>query len=468
MSEQLKKREVFGYSIGDFGNNLTYQITSIYLLIFYTDVFGIAPAAAGTLFLVGRLWDAINDPIMGYFIDKTNTRWGRFRPYIGFLAIPLGISFVSLFTVPDASWAESTKLIYAYASYIIFGMLFTASNVPYISLSTVMSPNSEVRTKLLNVRSIFAMLPIFIAASIPAIVSAAGKGDDAFGYQVVSVGVAILAIISWLITFQTCTEHVDLTEISKKQNTSIGSIFKFFTANKPMLIFCSAIVSLFGLSAIMMASGIYMAKYYLMDESIFAPMMIVQIIATIGGIILARPLISRLDKKWILLIGFAIAAPRAFVWFTMDNTLILVVSALCNIGMGISMGVLWSFSPDVIEYGEWKTGLRIDGTCNAIVGFSLKLGLALGGIVPGFILDAYEYVPNQIQQSDLTREGFEILGIYAPTILMIIGIAIMAFYPLTKDVTDKVSKELIERRKIAKNKAMVELETGKSIEIVPA
>lgn len=461
MSEQLKKREIFGYSIGDFGNNLVYQITSIYLLIFYTDVLGIAPAAVGTLFLFARLWDAINDPVMGYFIDKTNTRWGRFRPYIGFMAIPLGISFVALFTVPDASWAESTKITYAYVTYIIFGMLFTASNVPYISLSTVMSPSSEVRTKLLNMRSLFAMLPVFVAAAIPAIVTAVGKGDDAAGYQAAAIGIAIAAIISWFITFKTCTEHVDLTEVSKKQNASVSDIFKFLISNKPLLIFCSAIISIFGLSAIMTASGIYMVKYYLLDESMFAPLIVAQITATILGIILARPLITKMDKKWILLLGFAISTPRSLIWFTLDPTSILAVSFLCNIGMGIALGVLWSFSPDVIEYGEWKTGLRIDGTCNAIVGFSLKVGLALGGIVPGYILSWTNYVPNSLEQSKEALFGFELLGIWSPIVLMTIGISIMLFYPLTKDVTDKVTAELTERRKKAKDEAMEELETGK-------
>ncbi|MCG7584345.1 MFS transporter [Photobacterium sp. OFAV2-7] len=467
MSEQvqpLKKREVFGYSIGDFGNNLVYQITSIYLLIFYTDVFGIAPAAAGTLFLVARLWDAINDPVMGYFIDKTNTRWGRFRPYVGFMAIPLGIAFVSLFTVPDTSWDETTKLIYAYVTYIAFGMIYTSSNVPYISLATVMSPSSEVRTKLLNVRSIFAMLPVFVAAAVPAIVAAAGEGNDAKGYQIAAIIIAVMAVASWITTFRTCTEHVDLTTVTKKQNASVGNILKYLVSNKPLLIFCAAIISLFGLSAIVTASGLYMVKYYLLDESLFAPLMICQIIATIMGIILARPLIPRMDKKWILILGFCIAAPRSYIWFTLDPTLILAVSFLCNIGMGIALGVLWSFAPDVIEYGEWKTGLRIDGTCNAIIGFALKVGLALGGIVPGYILDWYEYVPNSLEQSETALFGFELLGIHAPFALMVLGITIMLFYPLTKDKTDKVSADLKTRRQLAKDEAMKELEIGKPLE----
>ncbi|MCG7585833.1 MFS transporter [Photobacterium sp. OFAV2-7] len=461
-SYKLSFKEKISFCLGDVGNNFAYQMVVIYLLIFYTDVFGISPLAASTMFLLARVWDAINDPIMGFIADKTNTRWGRFRPYLGWMAIPLAMMTVAVFTVPFEGMSETSKLIYAYVTYIGFGMVYTAVNVPYNSMISVLSENSMVRTKLVSLRAIMSMGAILLMSGVPAYVDMLGGGDDKTGYQLTAVIFGSLAACCCLATFFFCKERVDITthKGTKPPKHSLGDILRSFFTNKPMLVLAGVVLLLFGLNAIQTSAGIYLFKYFLKAEEMFTLSMIIQLFSAIAGIIIARILVNKMDKKWVVFIGLVLALARGPAFLTMDVTTILAISALAGIGMGMASGIIFSFVPDCIEYGEYKNGFRIDGISNAIIGFFNKFGMALGGIIPGAILEFYDYVPNVLEQSDLAMTGFVHLGVTIPTLLVASGALLMAAYPLTRDKHTDIAAFLSSKRQKARDEAMVKLETG--------
>ena len=198
---RLSLKEKIGYSLGDTASNLFFQTFIIFLPIFYTDVFGLPAAAMGTMFLVTRIWDAVNDPIMGVIADRTNSRWGKFRPYIAGFAIPFAIGGVLTFTTPD--WGDSGKLIYAYVTYTLLLMLYTAVNVPYSALMGVITPNSQERTKVSTYRFVAAFVGQFIVGAVTlSFVEYFGKGNDQAGWQW-TIGIfGVLAVILLFITFE--------------------------------------------------------------------------------------------------------------------------------------------------------------------------------------------------------------------------------------------------------------------------
>ncbi|GKX29907.1 putative symporter YnaJ [Vallitalea longa] len=444
VKEHLKMSEKIGYAMGDLACNLVFQTISIFLLIYYTDIFGISPAAASTLFLVARLWDAINDPIMGGIVDRTNTKWGKFRPYLLWGAIPFGILAVLCFTTPDFSYTG--KLVYAYITYIGLGMAYTFINVPYGALTSSMTQDSSDRASLSSIRMFFAMTGgLIVAVGIPSLTKSLGDGNPAKGYQLTMIIFAVISVVLLMITFFTTKErHTSINE-NKVSKINLKTIVKIFKANHPLQIICLAFVILFGNNAITGSVGVYFFKYNLMREDLISLNLVLSMVVTLISLLFTPLLLKKMEKKNIFILGMAITLIRPIVSFTTSVPLILIGSVIGSIGAGFATGVVWGLVPDTIEYGEYKTGIRAEGTIYAIVGFFFKFGMALGGMIPGFVLQMTGYIENTVQTTTALI-GIQSLVSIVPLLLIIVLIIVLNFYKLDNKTYSKILIELKNRQ----------------------
>jgi len=458
ISEKLSLKEKIGYSLGDTASNLYFQTFIIFLLNFYTDVFGIPAAAVGTMFLLTRIFDAINDPIMGAISDRINTRWGKFRPFVFFFAIPLAVMGVLTFTTPD--YDISGKLIYAYITYNLLMVMYTVVNVPYSALMGVITPNSLERTELSSFRFVAAFAGgLIVQGSTIYLVKYFGDGNDAVGWQWTMGCLGGLAIIFLFITFITTKERV---HPPKDQKIETKRDFKELFTNKAWLLIAGATV--FQLIFIVMrnSSIIYYFKYFVQTqqvnlfgsitefsyESLTSSYLLSGTVFTILGAILTKWMSKKFDKK-LTYVGCLLISSVAncFVYFLQPQNVILIF--LLNIVVSFVWGPVsvlqWAMYTDAADYSEWKNRRRATGLLMAASLFALKLGLTLGGALVGYVLAYYGFVANQTQTGE-TITGIIMLMSFYPAIFGIIGVALMMFYPLTNKMMVKIEQDLIIRR----------------------
>ncbi len=460
-TQKLSLKEKIGYSLGDTASNLFFQTFILFLPIYYTDVFGLSPAAMGTMFLFTRIFDAINDPIMGAIADRTNTRWGKFRPYILFFAIPFGIAGILTFTTPD--FGAAGKLIYAYVTYNLLLLMYTIVNVPYSALMGVITPNSMERTEVSSFRFVAAFVGAFIVqATTMSLVKYFGQGNDAVGWQWAMGCVAGLAVILLFVTFFTTKERV---YPPKEQTGELKKDLKDLFTNKPWLLIAGA--TIFQLTYIVMrgSSIAYYFKYYvgnqqlnlfgkvidLSYEAFTSTFLLSGSIVTIIGVILTKWFSKILDKKNTYA-GFLIgsAAVNALFYFArpQDVVLIYVLNLLVSFLFGPVSVLQWAMYTDTADYSEWKNRRRATGLLMSASLFALLLGLALGGTLVGWILAYSGFVANQTQTVEAMSGIVLLLSIF-PAILGIAGGLLMVRYPLTNKMMVTIEEELTARRREA-------------------
>jgi len=456
---KLSLKEKIGYSLGDTASNLFFQTFVLFLPIFYTDVFGLPAAAMGTMFLFTRIFDAVNDPIMGTIADRTRTRWGKFRPYILFFALPFAIMGIITFTTPDLS--PSGKLIYAYVTYTLLMVLYTAVNVPYAALMGVITSNSMERTELSSFRFVAAFIGSFIVqASTISLVEFFGKGNDAVGWQWAMASLAALAAVLFIITFLTTKERVH-PPVDQKSN--FKQDLKDLFANKPWLFIAGATV--FQLTYIVMRSSsiAYYFRYYVGEQQLnifgtsidlsFAiftsSFMMAGTVATIIGSVLTKWFANKLDKKntysWFLIISSILCALFYFLK-PEDVILLYFLNILVSFFFGPVSVLQWAIYTDAADYSEWKKGRRATGLVMSASLFALKLGLTLGGAIVGWVLAFYGFEANQTQNPE-TINGIILLMSFYPAVFGLIGGGLMLFYPLTNKMMIKIEEDLKARRK---------------------
>ncbi|WP_105614444.1 MFS transporter [Vallitalea okinawensis] len=444
-SAKLKMREKLGYASGDLACNLVYQAISMFLLIFYVDVYGLSPIQTSILFVVARIWDAINDPIMGLIVDKTHTRWGKFRPYLLFGAIPFGIIGVLCFTTPDFN--EVGKVIYAYVTYIGLGMIYTVVNVPFGALSSSMTQDSNERTSIAAMRTFFATTAgAIIAIGLPKMIAALGNGNEALGYQLSMIILSIFGIILLYVSFFSAKERYSNTDPNAPKIT-IKTTAQMIKSNRPLLIICLLFVVLFGNMTIAGSVGTLYFKYNLQRYDLFGLNAALGMILNMLIIPFVPMLAKRFEKKKLLMIALVINIIRPLSMIGDNIPVIFIGTVVGSIGAGILAGLIWGLVPDTIEYGEWKTGVRAEGAVYAATGFFFKLGMALGGLLPGFVMDWTGYVANATQ-TPLALFGIKLLIMGVPLILSIAMLLIMRFYELDTKTYSEIVEELNQRKKL--------------------
>ncbi len=455
---KLSLKEKVGYSLGDTASNLFFQTFVLFLLYFYTDVFGLPAAAVGTMFLVTRIWDAFFDPIIGMIADRTHTRWGKFRPFLLWFALPFGVIGILTFTTPG--FDTSGKLIYAYVTYSLMMMLYSAINVPYSALMGVITPNSEQRTVLSSYRFVSAFAGGFIVQALTmSLVGYFGKGNESLGWQWAMGCLSGLAFVLFMVTFMTTEERVFPP---KGQKANFKHDLRDLFSNKPWLLIAGATV--FQLMYIVMRSSsiMYYFKYYVGDQTfnIFGSVinlsfagfassfMLTGTVATIIGAILTKWFSRVFDKKntylWFLI---ASALLNTLFYFMKPQNVLMIytLNLLVSFFFGPVSVLQWAMYTDTADYSEWKNTRRATGLVMAASLFSLKLGLTLGGAVVGWILAYHGFVANQTQTRESVDGIILLLSVY-PAALGVLGGLLMLFYPLTNKMMIKIEEDLTSRR----------------------
>lgn len=458
VSEKLSLKEKIGFSLGDTASNIYFQTFIIFLLNFYTDVFGLPAAAVGTMFLITRIFDAINDPIMGTIADRVNTRYGKFRPFIIFFAVPMAVMGVLTFTTPD--FDSAGKLIYAYVTYNLLMVMYTIVNVPYSALMGVITPNSMERTELSSFRFVAAFVGgLIVQGSTIYLVQYFGNGNDKVGWQWAMGCLGALAVILLFITFITTKERVSPP---KDQSREIKKDLRDLFSNKPWLLIAGATV--FQLIFIVMRSSsiVYYFKYYILDQklelfgySIDLPFalftssfLLTGTIFNILGAILTKWISNKFDKKNTYVTCLFISAVGSALFFFLEPQNVVLIYLL-NIFISFAWGPVsvlqWAMYTDTADYGEWKNERRATGLLMAASLFALKLGLTLGGAIVGWVLAYYGFVANQAQTQE-TISGIILLMSVFPAVFGIIGGLLMLYYPLTNKTMIKIEEDLTARR----------------------
>ena len=442
---RISVTEKIGYGVGDAAANFIFQTMLVFQLAFYTDTFGITAAAAGTLFLVVRVWDAIFDPMMGVIADRTNTKWGKFRPWILWTAVPFGIMGYLTFTTPP--FGPEGKLIYAYVTYIILMMVYSANNLPYSALSGVITGDLAERTSLSSYRFVCAMSAAFLIQGLALpMVNYFGGGDTAKGYRITMGIFSALAVVFFVITFATTRErvHPDPT-----QKSSIKQDFADLTRNGPWVAMFVLTIVIFITLAMRGGVMLYYFKYYVGREDLFSLFNVFGLGATIIGVIGSTPLAKRYGKRDVFIAGLALTVVFTAAFVALPRTAVTAIFAvemLRQLAYGFTIPLLWAMMADVADYSEWKNRRRATAIVFSAIVFGLKAGLGFGGAIGGWVLSAYGYVPN-VEQTERALEGIKLTASVFPAITFAIAVGCLFFYRIDKHLEIKITDELAERRR---------------------
>lgn len=429
----LKWTSVVGYGLGDAANNLVFSLGLLFLLNYYTDVAGIDAAAAGSLLLLVRLYDAAMDLIVGQIVDRTraSARWGRFRPYLLYASLPLLLINVAVFSVP-ATWSASGKLIYAYVTYALLGTVYALVSIPYGALASVMTQAPRERSRLSAARTLLATATLMLLAGVlgPTLRDVHGADLQAQLTRLTLLLAALGMLFHW-ICVGSCREVVERRVMHVPWQDSLATL----RANRPLQMLCLiALSALIGASSAG-ASALYYARYVLGD----ARHLLTITAATSGlGMLLGVPaaprLVGRYGKQLTFRIGMALAATAHLaVLFVPAASLLGVCAALTlgSAGSMLAMTVMWALESDTVEYGEWKAGVRIEGMNYALFSLTRKCGQALGGSIPAFLLAGSAYVPNLATQAPEVLQRITQGVALVPAVAFAIAGLLMAAYPLS-------------------------------------
>lgn len=467
---KIRLTEKIGYGLGDMSSSMFWKLFGAYLMIFYTDVFGISAAIVGTMFAITRVWDSFFDPIVGAVADRTSSRWGHFRPYLLYLAVPFGIIGILTFLTPP--FEETGKIVYAFITYGLMMMVYSAINVPYASLLGVMSPDPTQRNTLATYRMTFAYFGSFVALLLfMPLVNAFGGGDDKgamhgwltapqFGWLMAVVVIAIVCVVLFLGCFILTKERVKPV---KQEKTSLRNDLRDLLHNRPWWILLGAGVASLVFNSIRDGATVYYFKYYV-DETAFSnirflglPFVLSGLYLAVGqaanivGVILAAPISNRIGKRRTFIAAMAVASTLSIAFFWLDKNqlvLIFVLQALISICAGSIFPLLWSMYADCADYSELQTGNRATGLIFSSSSMSQKFGWAFGTAITGWLLAQFGFQANAIQSPE-TIQGIKMFLSILPAIGAFLSLAFIYFYPLSEQKMKQITQELEEKRTAA-------------------
>lgn len=426
---KLKLKEKIAYGLGDVGNNFLFDLGQIYLLKFYTDILGLPAIWAGSIFLVSKVFDAFADMSVGTVVDSgkfSSKKLGKFRPFMIYGLVPLGLMTVVCFTNPDFS--VTGKLIFAYASYMLFGLTYSIVNIPFGSIASVMTQDPLERSQLAAFRQAGSNTGLLITtvAFMPIVLL---FDSEETGYFVAACVFAIMGVLVTLYCALNIKEHV---KVDRKvhERVHLGTAFKSILKNSPLLILC--LVNLFTFSAfnVKLAVQVYYCQYILNDMTIIPYMGFFSIGCVFIGVALVTHMVKWLGgRKQTYMFGCAVWAVGDIInyLFVTDPTMFIVFSCVAFFGSSFVNSLNWALVADAVEYGEYKTGVRAEGIVYSFFTFFRKCSQAVAGFVPGLVLTMVGYVPNAVQSLE-ALEGIRGLMFIYPGVLAIATIIVMGFF----------------------------------------
>ena len=456
-SDRVRFGEKFAYGFGDLASVLYWQTFMSFILYYYTDVFGIGAAAAGTMMLLTRLWDGVNDPMMGVIADRTETRWGKFRPYLLWICVPFAVVGVLTFTSPSLS--PGGKLVYAYVTFTLMMMVYTAINIPYSALLGVISSDPVERTGISSIKFIFAYTAgTFVSATLPMMTTGLGGGSEARGWQLTFVIYGIAAIAFFLIAFSFTRERVH--PIVKQRNPIGRDLVDLFSNRAWVTLLVATILMILFVAGRMTVTWHYF-KYYVGTQqlgsltltptaSLGAFGLVGQgaaILGVIGAPFVARRVGNR--NTFLLLLGVAVTSTAAF--FVCQPHQLTLMFALNIVGSGTGgplSPLLWAMYADAADYGEWKTGRRATGLVFSASTMSQKFGWAIGGAVAGWFLAGVGFQANTGPSASVLQ-GLRLLMSLIPAALGVLCAVPMLLYKLDAKQMKTIQEELMIRREQA-------------------
>jgi Na+/melibiose symporter-like transporter len=487
-AHKLPISEKLGYALGDVATNFFFQSMILYQTRFYTDTVGLSASAVGWMFLVLRLADAFVDPVVGALSDRTKTRWGRFRPWVLWTALPFGVVFWLVYVTPNVGMTG--KLIYAYITYVAVMILYSANNTPYAALMGVMTPNVSERANIARYRFVAALIGQFLiqALALP-LVDKFGQGSSQKGWAITMAIFGGAMVLCNLVVFATTKERV---LPPPQQKPSIKEDIKAVVGCKPWLAMFVLTLMIFTMLVVRGSLTNYFFTYYMdpnairtfLDHFGLASLAAGETVSTWRGvlnalglqilpdasnasavgqsfffvigsivqifcILISKPLADLFGKKTVFIFGFlvTIAATVAVFWVPPTGmTALFWLSIIWGLGWGPTVPLLWVMIADVADYSEWQTSRRATGFTYAGILFALKAGLGLGGALSGWIVGLYGYVPN-VAQSAQSLLGIRLGASVYSAIPLLVGLVCLIYYPITKALNLQIQNELEERRK---------------------
>ena len=437
--------EKFGYGLGDTASNFVWALMMNFILFYYTDIFGITAAAAGTMLLFARSTDGVVDFFIGAMADRTKSKWGRFRPYLVWLCVPLGIVFVLAFTTPDISPAG--KLVWAWVTYNLLMLLYSAINIPYGALSGVMTDDPLDRTSLNSYRMALAQIGGIIAnTSFMVLIVKFASNNQQLGAQRTVMLFAAIAVVLFLASFLTTKERI---QPPAGQHTKLTQDLKTLFSNPHwLMMFLVGIVNI-TLAVVRSSAGIYYLKSYLHwnGEQIGTWFLVGGLSMTFGAT-LTRFAVKLLGKKWAFIISMFLVAFTAipFFWLKPDQTgLIYTCQIIGMMCAGINAALFWALVADTADYQEWKFKTRTTGVVFSLITSSQKAGMGIGAAVAGLLISHFGYVPNA-EQTPQALHGILLLSSLIPAVGLILLAFTFMIYGLNEHLCSTMREELAKRR----------------------
>ena len=463
----MKLTEKIGYGFGDMSSSMFWKLFSYFLPFFYSNVFGLSLADAGVLMLVTRIWDAVSDPMMGIIADRTKTRWGKYRPYLLFFALPFALCGVLLFTTP-----QTGKTIWAYVTYILMMTVYTGINVPYGSLLNVMTSDSDEKSVLSSFRMFFAYGGSFIALFAweplcnffdkARVVTEGASGLAAIStspeaWNKAMIVIAACCFVFFLLSFLMTKEHV-----KSESTVSVGKDLKLLLANKPWWLMIGAALASNLFNTVRGTTTAYFFSDYIVKTVEMAPqwafLVSASIFLSIGeianmvGVVLAVPMSRHLGKKTTYIVSMAILIGLSIMFFFLPATTggywaMLAFQILISTFTGVVSPLVWSMYADVADYSELKDGTASTGLIFSSASMAQKFGGAFGGAAVMWMLAAFGYDTTAgVVQTESAITGLRILMSWIPAAVAALAILVVWFYPLTKEKMVKVEQELAVKR----------------------
>ncbi|MDR6846164.1 MFS transporter [Flavobacterium granuli] len=463
MDSKISLKEKVGYGLGDAASSMFWKIFSMYLMFFYTDVFGIAPAVVGTMFLITRIWDSCFDPLVGIIADRTKSRWGKFRPYLLWTAIPFAIIGVLTFYTPD--FDEKGKIIYAYVTYSLMMMIYSIINVPYASLLGVMSGDRKERTTLSSYRMVFAfggsLLALWLIEPLVNHFGGSLNSKEGWLYTIIVFGI-ITTIFFWSCFFLTKERVQPINDEKPNLKEDLNDLLK----NKPWWILLGAGVGALIFNSIRDGAAVYYFKYYvsstvsysfniLGENFAMTPTTLYLVLgqaANIIGVIAATPIANKIGKKKTFFGAMALAAILSVLFYYIGKeniVLIMVFQVLISICAGCIFPLIWSMYADSADYSEWKQGRRATGLIFSASSMSQKFGWTIGGAATGWLLGYFGFQANVVQ-TVTAQNGILLMLSILPAIAAALSVLFILFYPLSEEKLQIIEDELNTKRNLNK------------------